>query len=459
MGLAASRELEAQLHAVNTASEPILIFEDPNKLKTLVAIWKEVPDKYKTNFTRGRSKRADRLPKLRSGASITLPPSIREEYQLWKADPSTIIRHTVAIQAHSLPSHPVSSTYHLLIGLEKGITVHRILHRFLCIKLHKLKAAFNSKSLRGKTRADFLALVLKSGLTENQKVDVQGNIDRWTKAGKRYLAIADELDGIGSLLLLPDDVSASVWEELLPSKGMEFDEMMKRLKDRGICKEAEKIHANDVAAGIETVIGGEWTALEYRPQGTAAVRNENLMSKAPIRVPETAGGVISAIGDASTQTGSSRNSNPNSISTLLNAADYIAKSTQGQQQLSVKISSAPIASEVQLDDRGRDHVIIEQAEIGSRGERRALESPAKEDGPPSKRSRVDTFQSHDSTLSQPSNVVTPAQEGAIGNSTPRDVYINVVSQTEGVRIKAIETIEVHTLDSSIRATNDQREIE
>lgn len=152
----------------------------------------------------------DKSSKAQSKSTITLHSSIKEEYQLWKTDPSTIICHVTARQVDFLPKNPVFNTYPLLTTLEKGTIIHSILHRFLCIKLYRLKAAFNSKSLRGERRADFLALVLNSSLTEDQKMDVHGKVDRWTRAGKKYLAIAEGLEGTGSLLLLPADVSVSV---------------------------------------------------------------------------------------------------------------------------------------------------------------------------------------------------------------------------------------------------------
>lgn len=443
MGLGASRELEAQLHTVNSASNPFLIFEDPKTLETLITIWKQVPYKYRSKLTQTRSKRVDRFSKSRSNTTITLHPSIREEFQLWKADPSTIIRHTIAIQGHCLPSHPVSSTYCLLLGLEKGIIIHRILHRFLCIKLHKLKAAFNSKSLRGNTRAEFLALVLNSGLTENQKLDVQDNIDRWTRAGKRYLAIADELDGIGSLLLLPDDISVSVWEELLPSNGTEFDKMMKCLKDRGICKEAEKIQANEVAARIEEMLRVEWTVTEYRPQESIINHNDDLMAEASVRISETTEGATSNHGDGSTETGSSTfGTNCNSINALLNPAEP----TQSQQLSPVGSSSIAISSGAGLRGYEQDPTAGENAEFrSSRGEKRGLEPQAEACDPPSKQRRID------SSLFQPTNGIIYDQGRAIGNSTPANTNTSAVSQ--------VGDVGRHTLNTPIETRKEQREIE
>jgi hypothetical protein len=51
--------------------------------------------------------------------------------------------------------------------------------------------------------------------------------------------------------------------------------MMMYLKNRGICKEAKKILANDVAAGIETMMVGEWTVCRYRSQESVIGRNES----------------------------------------------------------------------------------------------------------------------------------------------------------------------------------------
>ncbi|KFY26005.1 hypothetical protein V491_01498 [Pseudogymnoascus sp. VKM F-3775] len=270
MGIAASRQLEAHLHAVNSAESPNLLFEDDTILKALTKIWKLVPNKHKSKFTstRPRSKRTDRLPKLRSTTSITLDPSIKEEYKHWKDDPSTILQH-IATPLDSLPKHPIPNTYHQLVRLEKQNAVNLILHRFLCVRLHRLKLAFQTQKIRATTRRDFQSLILESGLAEPEKAKVAGNLERWIRAGGRYLAIANRLGGIGALMLLPDDISLSVWEEYLPSTGTEFENMMTHLKHRGICREAIQVGANDVAAGIERVIGDDWSFCQFTPGRSA----------------------------------------------------------------------------------------------------------------------------------------------------------------------------------------------
>lgn len=168
-----------------------------------------MPDRYRSKFTQRRSRRVDRLPKIRPKAKITLDPSIKQEYQLWKSEPSTILQQASPKLEYS-PKHPVPSTYHALLGGEKRGTITSILHRFHCIRLHKLKNDFHSKSFRGQTRDDFYSLILDSGGTENEKRDVPANVGRWTRAGGRYRAIAENLNGTGSLLLLPNDISAAV---------------------------------------------------------------------------------------------------------------------------------------------------------------------------------------------------------------------------------------------------------
>ncbi|KFY98840.1 hypothetical protein V500_01536 [Pseudogymnoascus sp. VKM F-4518 (FW-2643)] len=267
MGIAASQQLEAHLHAVNSTKSPNRLFEDDKILKSLTEIWKLVPNKHKSKFnsTRTRSKRADRLPKIDSTTSITLHPSIKEEYNHWKADPSTILQHT----ATPLPKHPVPIIYHKLVKLEKQTAVDLILRRFLCLKLYRLKSAFQTKKLRATSRDDFQSLILESGLTEAQKTEVAGNLERWIRAGARYLGIANKLGGTGALILLPDDISSAVWEELLPRTGTEFENVMALLKRRGLCVQAGKIQANEVAAGIEGVIGDDWSVCQFKPGRSA----------------------------------------------------------------------------------------------------------------------------------------------------------------------------------------------
>ncbi|CAD6439293.1 af9c6431-f956-4c2b-8e78-cc31537f0e04 [Sclerotinia trifoliorum] len=146
---------------------------------------------------------------------------------------------------------------------------------------------------------------------------------------------------------------------------------MKCLKDRGICKEAEKIQANEVEARIEEMLRGEWTVTEYRPEESIVNHNDNLIAEASIRISETREGAISNHGDGSTKTSSSTfGINRNPINALLNPT----APTQSQQLSSVGSSSVVISSGAGLSSSGQDFIAGEHAEFGSRGEKRGLES-------------------------------------------------------------------------------------
>ncbi|ESZ99226.1 hypothetical protein SBOR_0369 [Sclerotinia borealis F-4128] len=113
------------------------------------------------------------------------------------------------------------------------------------------------------------------------------------------------------------------------------------------------------------------------------------------------------------------------INALLNQADCIAGSTQGQQLLSVGNSSIQIASE--------------QPEIGSRGEKRGLESQAEVYDPSSKHRRIDTLPSHGSSLTeefdspqppQAPSEVTHDQEGVTGSPPLGNANTSTIFQAE-----------------------------
>lgn len=185
-------------------------------------------------------------------------------------------------------------------------------------------------------------------------------------------------------------------------------------------------------------------------RGRAVARSENLIPEAPI---------ISPIGHDSTQTGSSRNSNSNSINALLNAADYITKSTQGQQLPTIGYSSTQVDSTARPRDHEQDSTVGEQGKIRSRQDARDLETTAEGNGPPSKRRRVGTFTNHDSPLSQstnglgvrdpsvPLNGVTHQQHRVSASHTLGGTGFNRVSQ-------ASDTPYVETMSTNLAVMAD-----
>lgn len=68
-----------------------------------------------------------------------------------------------------------------------------------------------------------------------------------------------------SSLAFFDSPNVDRWEELLPRTGTEFESVMALLKGRGLCVEAGKIQANEVAARIEGVIVDDWSVCQFKP--------------------------------------------------------------------------------------------------------------------------------------------------------------------------------------------------
>ncbi|PQE24886.1 hypothetical protein CJF32_00007233 [Rutstroemia sp. NJR-2017a WRK4] len=148
-----------------------------------------------------------------------------------------------------------------------------------------------------------------------------------------------------------------------------------------------------------------------------------------------------------------------SIGALLNTADYIAGSPQSQQLSTTRNSSIQIPSGAALSGHEQDSTTDEQAEIGSsRLQTGGLEPLAEADCLPSKRRQDGSIPSPDSSLSQPSNIVTHGQEEAIRSSPLGDTDMSTVPQTESAR-QLIGAVEGNTLGSSSGAANEQREIE
>ncbi|EDN92201.1 predicted protein [Sclerotinia sclerotiorum 1980 UF-70] len=262
------------------------------------------------------------------------------------------------------------------------------------------------------------------------------------QAGPRYENIAKKL-GLGSLFLLGDTVSISVWERWLPKKGPLFEQAMSYLKDKGIIDLGEKYEevANKILNHFEDILPKSarvWVSQEIAGQKSSKrklnyqlnrnnKRNRNHNTRNSLDDSgdrtETEPAAPDHTAEFPDQFGvddpATSNYNSISIDALLNTTE--ATTADGQSEI--------------WNNRGESNGFASQTH-DLHGKQRYV----------------------DLSFSQSKNGVTHGQGGAIGNSPLGDPDISAVPQTEGAR-QPIHAIEEHTIDGRIQTTNEQRKIE
>ncbi|PTB42743.1 hypothetical protein M441DRAFT_394338 [Trichoderma asperellum CBS 433.97] len=130
--------------------------------------------------------------------------------------------------------------------------------------------------------ADYICVtsVCTSGDTTSPE-NVGRLISEWSRKGKQYDSIAASLGGTDALLVLPEDISPTVWERL-PVIGDDRDNMITALLNRGIktaVKECD--HVTELIFGHLTYKMMEWIQGNFLTW--AATNNINFRSKKPTR--------------------------------------------------------------------------------------------------------------------------------------------------------------------------------
>lgn len=98
----------------------------------------------------------------------------------------------------------------LLRHFENRSEVHAIKYRFVLVTFYRFTKKFQRQS-RFHAHNDVLKVLVHSQLFNGLKESgLSDKLKDWKSAGARYDQIAEELRGIGSLILLPGDVSTTM---------------------------------------------------------------------------------------------------------------------------------------------------------------------------------------------------------------------------------------------------------
>ncbi|KAF7505076.1 hypothetical protein GJ744_001295 [Endocarpon pusillum] len=260
MGPAMSLHLEeglrnARLTALNEGKDRVedILFENDEFVGKLRAAWNDLDPKRKKKFR--ASPDNIKSAGLRSTTKCSLSPTALAKFLSWKEKPQTFLE----IERNFPPArNPVFVRICVLLSeLENDYIVNQIRRRILLLIIHGLKtkiASDNSSSRLSPLQwPHFVNVAAQSGLLNGEENSVEDKLAKWAKGGSRYHILATELGGIGSVVLLPFDVSPSQWEKKIAMKGSEHDKIVKSLKEHGICEEARK-EISTISSGANTTI-------------------------------------------------------------------------------------------------------------------------------------------------------------------------------------------------------------
>lgn len=223
MGLTTSRELEEALHQAHLKAEREkvvgvgdILFNDAKVkpvffskkylilssqfVERLATTWKSIPPTSRAKIS-GRRNRA-RTAISKSTSKITLSDSLKQYLASGKAAPSTLIERNEVFQFDP-QSNGFSQVYKLQCDLDKSHTSSRIQRRFLLVVISRFKKKLCTR-LHGDAE-QHIALTMCQLVKENYD-SILKNLTRWASAGARLDQLATDLGGLGSLMLLPDDI-------------------------------------------------------------------------------------------------------------------------------------------------------------------------------------------------------------------------------------------------------------
>ncbi len=172
-------------------------------MKVLLAVWDDLDPERKKQF---KSCHVNDKVLSKSITELSLPTKVLEQLLSWKAQPDTFLEIDRNSQLER--THIFVQVYVLICNLENDYIINQIRRRILLFILYRVKFKLASGSrLTPVQWPRLLSLVVQSRFVDD-KNSIEKNLTKWTSAGARYSTFADELNGIGSLVLLPFHISS-----------------------------------------------------------------------------------------------------------------------------------------------------------------------------------------------------------------------------------------------------------
>lgn len=179
-------------------------------MKNLATIWKaRFPANSRTRISGSRSRNAAGKAVARSVSEIAVPERISSDFQRWKKNYMTFFTDSEKKEV-DFSSCPLARCYIFLCEAESRGLVCKIQQRILFVLFSRLKDRFGRDRLHSDVLIKFSRIILRSGLVEGDEGVIERRLGDWACLGTRYDLLASDLGGLGSLILLPDDIGDSL---------------------------------------------------------------------------------------------------------------------------------------------------------------------------------------------------------------------------------------------------------
>lgn len=121
------------------------------------------------------------------------------------------------LQQQSTKYYSLAECYMLMDKMKKENDIGPIRLRFHYLLFYRLKERIQPKGI-WKDAISFMVDVIRvTGLVKDTEEEIRRRLMFWSDRGKRYDLLAKDLGGLGSLLVLPDDIPESVYAHFLSS--------------------------------------------------------------------------------------------------------------------------------------------------------------------------------------------------------------------------------------------------
>ncbi|KAK2735830.1 hypothetical protein FQN57_001107 [Myotisia sp. PD_48] len=208
---------------------------------------------------------------------MELPRKLEEVYKKWKSDPLKLLKE---VRGESYDNEfqlslsrgkekrigeedksYLAQSYQFVVRLETKNLSGNIRQRIFCVVYYRLKeklcisySAYKNDVLR------LIAEVILQNLTGGNFGSILADLRSWVNNGERYWLLAQDIGGMGYLLVLPTNVGEYFWTEKIPKNDIKKrNAMIKSIKRETIDKKAKELGAHEVA---DTVIYEFLTLLE-----------------------------------------------------------------------------------------------------------------------------------------------------------------------------------------------------
>ncbi|KAL4755793.1 uncharacterized protein BDW70DRAFT_165121 [Aspergillus foveolatus] len=223
------------------------LWSNKDTLKALKDIYEYIPKNIRCKPRQSVIKKAI----TRSKTCLTVPPAIQElqdkHEELFPAGSSN---HDVSSTAFSPKTNPLVLYYSQVVFYEKRQTLDRIRLRLLYVALYRVKQEVQPGHQYEYYDPTFIAqAIFQSGCFDDQLDVITSKVRTWISLGERYNLIAEDLEGLGALYILPNLGGESVWSKELPKSPVNQHRisMIQFLKNQGICEEARRRNLHELA--------------------------------------------------------------------------------------------------------------------------------------------------------------------------------------------------------------------